>query len=320
MICTIVFRVSSLFLIISWQHHYRNNYSLPLFSFSEALDLSSTSTQSSLPQKANMPPRLIVATRLHLGQAQEPPSNLQENIERFCHFCIHDCRADAGIVAVDADDTKIPNYSLQKAVQHTIDQLSTGHRVHVLPVTPWGKFVPALNALLGSALRDHQADQICFVSAETNATRTSMEMLQSHLNEHTLMVGARLVGHNFQPGKQVPLDGTTCPWNTLSIWNARKLARTGFLHISDGLLCEGGIEEVEVVAMQQQLFPDEAACKLVELPGVDWAIDFDDPKRKEWHEFKMKSKIDRAKQQLSMLGGLTGVVQHIALPESSSST
>jgi hypothetical protein len=86
----------------------------------------------------------------------------------------------------------------------------------------------------------------------------------------------------------------------LALWDLRKLALTGFLLVSDGLLSDDkldpsfGIEAVVATCLLQKLLgPDQAKSKLVQLTStsgddndsaIGWNQDFDDPARKKWHE------------------------------------
>ncbi|CAN0369768.1 unnamed protein product, partial [Discosporangium mesarthrocarpum] len=103
--------------------------------------------------------------------------------------------------------------------------------VTVIPVTPWGNFTPGLNALLSFAARDN-ADLILYQSLETLASAKTVAHMTSHLGPDDLVVGAALQGHSFQPGGgqgrgEIPVTGVTSPWNTLAMWDVRKLGLTG---------------------------------------------------------------------------------------------
>jgi hypothetical protein len=253
-----------------------------------------------------------------------------------------------GVLAVDATP-KIACYDLVEAVQAACDKAmaaaaaassttTAATRLHVLSVTPWGKFVPALNALVQFAAANispplyegKQSDgiwlhQILFCSAETACSAQAVKTLQRHLQADTAVVGACLPGHDYKGTSVVELNGRTSPWNTLALWDLRKLALTGFLLVSDGLLSDDkldpsfGIEAVVATCLLQKLLgPDQAKSKLVQLTStsgddndsaVGWNQDFDDPARKKWHEQKMASKVTRAARQLEMTG-LSGVVHH----------
>jgi hypothetical protein len=258
-----------------------------------------------------------------------------------------------GVLAVDAAP-KIADYDLVEAVQAACDKAmaaaassastTTATRLHVLPVTPWGKFVPALNALVQfaaatvnpplSEIDSNDSNngicrhQILFCSAETACSAQAVQTLQSHLQADTAVVGACLPGHDYKGTARssdddssepiiAELNGLTSPWNTLALWDLRKLAMTGFLLVSDGLLSDDesdpsfGIEEVVATCLLQKLLgANQAKSKLVQLTSqVDWNQHFDDPARQKWHEQKMTSKLSRANRQLE-LTGLSGVVHH----------
>ena len=147
-------------------------------------------------------------------------------------------------------------------------------------------------------------------------------MLQ-HFESDTLCVGACFDNsHRFQAGIN-ELDGLSSPWNTLTVWNIARLAKTGFLLVSEGVLKEaaGGIEEVSVIALHQQLFGvNSTKAKLLKLPAcvlvnnsnsqtavskdpeeILWDQAWKDPLRASWHVEKMKSKLQRASNQLDCL-------------------
>ncbi|KAL3795522.1 hypothetical protein HJC23_009235 [Cyclotella cryptica] len=291
-------------------------------------------------------PRLAIATRLHLGQSSHPPptQQLAETLSNFAKLAAS-VNADIAVVAVDAED-KLEGYSLVAEVEgicHRINEQihdrnrdpkqqpcqdnlqQQPSRIHVLPVQPWGKFIPALNAIVAYSARQ-QAQCLLFASAEVSIQGCVMERMWSEMNlEDTLVVGAALQGHHHQtPPSQtneieVELTGRTCPWNTFALWNLPKLSLTGFLQVSEGLHAttgeaSAGIEEVCTIATLQRIFPQHTVkAKLVKIcpPAVvEWGQDFnDDEARREWHERKMRSKEVRAKNQLDLLG-LRGVVIH----------
>jgi hypothetical protein len=170
-----------------------------------------------------------------------------------------------------------------------------------------------------------------FVSAEMSAPKEAIQTLLSATrnldgseDSDVLVAGARLAGHDYRAQEDAtavvaPLTGRTSPWNTLAVWNLRKLALTGFQLVSDGLVTDddknqepwyGGIEEVVAIALLQKLLgADRAKAKLLHIPGIEWDQNFDDPERKRWHEYKMESKATRAAHQLA-LTRLEGEVVH----------
>ena len=296
------------------------------------------------------PTKLVIATRLHLGRASSPPSDdkLTEQVGNFYRFVLsvsnhNDDEDDDGtnysvfpVIAVDATP-KIDGYDYVQAVQAKIKQIEQQgeHQqeknpkqvinIHVLPVTPWGKFVPALNALILYASEEsigggvNAADLILFVSAEVTASPVAIKALCRHVMndyEHTLVAGAAMNGHmyhasdNERSKSEVELSGRTCPWNTLAVWNVRKIKLTGFVLCSD-LGQTAGVEECTAIALQQKLFTkDRALAKLVKLDEISWQQQFDhDNERQKWHEQKMKSKLERAATQLDVTE-LSGIVIH----------
>ncbi|CAM9881465.1 unnamed protein product, partial [Choristocarpus tenellus] len=98
--------------------------------------------------------------------------------------------------------------------------------IRVIPVTPWGNFVPALNALLSFAANSG-VDLILFQSLETSASPKTIASMTRHLGPRDLVVGVALQGHAFSEGQGRELTGVTTPWNTLAMWDVGKLARIG---------------------------------------------------------------------------------------------
>ncbi|ETI47852.1 hypothetical protein F442_07933 [Phytophthora nicotianae P10297] len=201
-------------------------------------------------------------------------------------------------------------------------------KVEIIPMLHWGKFVPALNALVGMAA-DHfpAADTLILQSLEIDVNAASVTSLRSHFDiERDLVVGAMLPGHDFQPdpsSQPVELSGLTSPWNTLALWNLEQLTKVGFALMGDALRLEvdgigsaAGIEEVATIAMYQQLYANRTSpttAKLVRVPSIAWQVDgLQDPKRLEWHKKKMASKQQRAAAQLAHFGGVaSGCVYHL---------
>jgi hypothetical protein len=245
--------------------------------------------------------QLVIATRLHLGNASIAPSRDQiQSWVRNLQGMAESVGTSHTAIAVDVTP-KLPNYDYVQAVREC-----AGPNTIVLPVTPWGKFVPALNALLGYAHEELHAEYILFVSAEVCASAASIRTLVDHCfsadetpDSYVLVAGAALSGHDYRDAV-VPLNGRTTPWNTLAVWKVSKLMLTGFLPISD-LGSNAGVEECAAIALHQQLFP-QARAKLVKLQDVEWQVTFDgDDERQKWHEHKMKSKLERAHAQLELL-------------------
>ena len=184
--------------------------------------------------------KLVAATRLHMGNATSPPSHEKLNaiIKNFLYFCKR-CNASYAAIAVDATP-KVEGYDHVQAVESAAHNASFSMEeahppIKVLPVMPWGKFVFALNALIRYAAVDCKAQRILFVSAETDASTSTISTLIQQTDDTTLVSGALLPGHEFYVNTKVELTGRTTPWNTLAVWNVPKLALTGFPLVSDGV-------------------------------------------------------------------------------------
>merc|ERR1712127_1152215 len=97
---------------------------------------------------------------------------------------------------------------------------------------------------------------LLFISAETQLSSSSIQKICNHVDSSTLVVGAKLQGHDHHTmkdgeigGKIVELNGRTTPWNTAAVWNLRKLSLVGFPLVAEGLVPnydgspgEGGVE------------------------------------------------------------------------------
>mmetsp|Transcript_8512 Transcript_8512/g.17669 ORF Transcript_8512/g.17669 Transcript_8512/m.17669 type:complete len:273 (+) Transcript_8512:133-951(+) len=270
--------------------------------------------------------KLVIGTRLHLGKASSPPSeektqNIVANLKKIADdgALVNDYETEI-LIAVDATP-KLEGYDHVEAVRSALESCQSADdydrrdNVHILPVTPWGKFVPALNALVLQAKTHFQADLLMFISAEVELSSTTVRTLCQTVieNENVVVAGAALNGHDYNADfvstnrRVVPLTGRTTPWNTLCVWNLDKLSLTGFSLISD-LGKSAGVEECVAIAMLQKLFPKSEA-RLVKVDGISWEATFQDEERRKWHDEKMKSKVERPNNQLQLLG-LSGTVIH----------
>ncbi|KAI8847311.1 hypothetical protein BC829DRAFT_396638 [Chytridium lagenaria] len=204
----------------------------------------------------------------------------------------------------------------------------------VIQVSEWGNFIPALNQLVHVAAKLGMR-RICFRSIEMAVERWEMDTLDSMLENDTLVVGKYLDGHQFSESNDgkassdtaVPLSGVTTPWNTLAVWDVRKLALTGFLMVAEGfgqIGTVGGVEEVSVIALHQKLFPETSKAKLVlfktsptnfeQASGGQRNGETHDTARVEWHRKKMESKVSRPAMHLGLLNlDGVGVVQHCSV-------
>ncbi|RLN93142.1 hypothetical protein BBJ28_00026401 [Nothophytophthora sp. Chile5] len=241
--------------------------------------------------------------------------------------------ASRGVNASSSKTTDIFLDSVREFMTKLQDEVATGAiagKVELIPMLYWGKFVPALNALVGTAA-DHfpAADTLLLQSLEVEVDAAGVASLRASFDaEHDLVVGAMLPGHAFQPDPAVQpleLSGLTSPWNTLALWNLQQLTKIGFALMGDALRLEidgvgpaGGDEEVAAISMYQQLFATTTApttAKLLRVPGIVWQVaDLTDPARVAWHTMKMRSKKQRTAAQMAHFGGVApGRVYHLEI-------
>ena len=294
----------------------------------------------------------VVGTRLHWNNhTQYERINVNKLLDQVHAFCTRAATYSNGgvLIAVglpeaiagsitaapvsDGDAAETSNFanSVHEFMIQLQSEIHAGKfagKVKLIPMLHWGKFVPALNALIGTAAEHFpKADTLLLQSLEINVDAASVESLRSHFDlTRDLVVGAALPGHDFQPNpmsQPVELSGLTSPWNTLALWNLEQLSKVGFALMGDALRLEvegigsaAGIEEVATIAMYQQLYVGSTlptTAKLVRIPSIVWQVGhFEDPKRLAWHEKKMASKQKRAAAQIAHFGGIhPGHVYHI---------
>ena len=263
---------------------------------------------------ATMPSDTIAATRLHVGDASKPPDlrKIRAFVDRVAP-AVDRVAVAVGVPGVEAAAALGALGALAAGVREACGGAAVA--VDVVPVEPWGGFVPALNALTAHAARSGYA-YVLFASVEANATPEAVACLREELDAADAFVaGAALPGHAFQVGDRA-LSGVTAPWNTLALWRVPRLALLGFPLVGEGLHpgADGGVEEVSAIHALARLQPDKATALLVAVPGVSWETDFDDPKRAEWHAKKMASKESRPAKHLALLGAPgapPAVVRHV---------
>jgi len=265
---------------------------------------------------------LVVCTRVHLGKSSVPPTDefLTNAISSFVSLVLSS-RALKGAIAVDSEP-KIDGYDLPLRIktllanivhEKSVTDMSAMPEIDILPISPWGEFVPALNALVAWASKS-LASYVLFASAEIATwNEDGITRLVEQMDENTLVVGAVLPGHEYNPQlvpQRLPLTGVTTPWNTLALWNVPKLALTGFPLVAEGIHTDengsaiaAGVEEVSTIYILQKLLPPGTAeAKLIQIPGIMWDTkQWDDDARQKWHESKMQSKVQRAAKQLNLL-------------------
>jgi len=194
---------------------------------------------------------LVVCTRIHLGKASFPPTDdsLSKTLSSFVSL-VYSSNAFKGAIAVDPAP-KILGYDLPSRIQTLLPKIcekcatknneqceAEVPEIEVIPVSPWGQFIPALNALVAWASKLN-ASYVLFASAETTLSSDAICTLLGQFDEekdNTLVVGAVLPGHDYDAEQQCrPLTGITCPWNTAAIWRVPKLALTGFPLLAEGI-------------------------------------------------------------------------------------
>lgn len=184
--------------------------------------------------------------------------------------------------------------------------------VDAFAVTPWQKFVAPLNAIVYRAALSG-ADRLLLASVEFPPEAHQVDALLVHVDDNTLVAGARFSEHQFSAGKVVG-TGVTVPWNTFAVWNLTHLAKIGFPLVGDAPFCQkqAGVEEVTAIALYQQLYGLQA--KLVSVSGFyeEWNTAGWDEARLVKHNAKIASKVSRPEAQLKLAGLSAPTILHIA--------
>lgn len=193
-----------------------------------------------------------------------------------------------------------------------VNKLNQMDRVEAFIVSPWGKWTPALNALLYRA-GQLKADQILYQSTEIRLPAQGLAKMQSLLGPDVLNVGSRLEGHDWRPGTN-PINGVTTPWNTNCLWSVPWLSLVGFLEGTNGYFSyngirEDGVEEPDTEGILQMLHGLKVILTQVE--GSFWGTDHEDPDRAAAHAEKMALKHSRPARRIQRLNIPSGIVHHI---------
>mgnify|MGYP003968438389 FL=1 len=69
------------------------------------------------------------------------------------------------------------------------------------------------------------AKSILFQSIEVDITATSIDQLYHHLTSDTLVVGAKMHDDHAPLVGIQKLEGWITPWNTLALWDLKKLTQ-----------------------------------------------------------------------------------------------
>src|SRR3989344_998223 len=162
--------------------------------------------------------------------------------------------ADAALAIVPAENVYVA-INIEADLSESLDFMRRKYpKVTAFSVTPWGKVVQAPNALLLKCAEKH-VSHLLFASSEYPVTQSLVSLLQSHLDAQTLVVGARLAGHDFKapPGEKVLVEragGLQIPWNTCALWSIEHLIHTGFVLTADSVSDpnNAGMEEMGTIA------------------------------------------------------------------------
>lgn len=232
---------------------------------------------------------IVAGTRLHSanGSVQQDIDRLADWIRASLGYC------DTVLVATD------PGHYTR--TRHLREEF--GERLWLLYVDPWVSFTQPLNMMLEKAL-SLRAELLLFQSVEVRITDRQFHHLLRHMDDETLVVGGRMIEQHAARCGVLKLSGWCVPWNTLALWNAQKLANTGFLPVSGGNVgnIPGGVEEALAISLLQALLPPgQARAKIADLGPVEWEVTFKCMQRMETHREKMLTKASRAEAQLSHL-------------------
>lgn len=205
-----------------------------------------------------------------------------------------------------------------------------GKRLVAFPVTPWGRYVEPLNALMERATHDRHQKAL-FVNTEHLPTDTNIVELDRYLQSDTLAVGGYLEGfHNFAPGSQ-RMNGMNVPADAFMLVDLEKLGLLGFIYVSEALwipctettqvgtaddpgMAEAGIKEVPTFSLIQDIFARSgrsARVKLVRMTGGQRNAEGIDSKRKQMDAYKRSTALVRANIQMERLGIPYGIVEHL---------
>lgn len=229
---------------------------------------------------------------------------------------------DAALAIVPAENVYVAIH-IESDLSGSLDFMRKKYpNVNAFPVTPWGKVVQAPNALLLKCA-EQQVSYILFASTEYPVTPSLVSLLQSHSDDKTLVVGARLASHDFKapPGERVLVQrasGLQIPWNTCALWSIEHLIHTGFVLAADSLHDpdNAGMEEMGTIAAQQILWPGSASAKLITTYARDLVLNTHgwNSKRHERYVHNLESKNARSAAQLRRLSLPTPDAYHIGAP------
>jgi hypothetical protein len=156
----------------------------------------------------------LTCTRLHflLRKDTDPPPTI--DVDAVSSFLLS-CAPYSDGIAIAFGGAESLALELEQVIDGVKSELN-GTSVYVIRVTPWGNFLPALDALLRHAVEGNYK-HILFQSLEVKMSVEFGEIISSMVDDpQTLVVGAALQGHAFSAGEH-DVGGLTCPWNTLGM-------------------------------------------------------------------------------------------------------
>ena len=178
---------------------------------------------------------VFLGLRIHRVEMPKDAESLATLMSKLSE-CLNNCADYASEVGIafDASDK-----DLEIALTINIDEFKVKiggkPNIRCIPVSPWGRYIPALNGLLRVA-SEMKMHRIMYQSLEIRTTRKEVMTILNTMDNKTLLAGKALNGHEFESCRKVAIGGLTCPWNTFAIWNIEYLSRTGFLMVSDGAI------------------------------------------------------------------------------------
>ncbi|KAJ8328367.1 hypothetical protein O5D80_003725 [Batrachochytrium dendrobatidis] len=246
-------------------------------------------------------PSILVAVRIHRNNQHTQSDSI--DLVKLCKL-VTQSKPYATQIAIAYPQSDTLLHDALVGTFHPTAVEPDDKRVVLVPVVKWGRFIPALNALLLEAVNGG-FKYILYQSVEAVVSANEIHTMISWFDQDTLVVGKALSGHAFTVGKQ-RLNGVTTPWNTLALWAVSKLKCLGFLMVAEGSEdVQGGVEEVSAIAVFQKLVsPNHAKAILLRMsedPSQDWDTQWTDQGRQAWHDKKMQSKVSRPAEHLRLL-------------------
>ena len=173
--------------------------------------------------------RLAVVVRGYVPQ-KDLITAYQIRFKDYVEACFNCTAVDQIYFAVDP----------KRDVGNTVDFLSTlpiptGKTLTVIPVSPWGRYVEPLTALVSRAATDGY-EAVLSANLGHRPTDTNIAELMHHLDQDTLVVGAWLhVFHEELPPGEYEMNGGTTPSDAFMVVRVQKLALFGFLAVGSCL-------------------------------------------------------------------------------------